>query len=61
VDDPADRVMFLLKGCVISQAAVNLQGDMLGTDAIYNPRATTCRGYVVLDTHTHTQSGGGVE
>ena len=44
LDDPADRVMFLLKGCVMSQAAVNLEGDMLGTDAIYNPRATTSRG-----------------
>jgi hypothetical protein len=48
VDDPADRVMFLLKGCVMSQAAVNLEGDMLGTDAIYNPRATTSRGYVAV-------------
>jgi len=48
LDDPADRVMFLLKGCVMSQAAVNLEGDMLGTDAIYNPRATTSRGYIAL-------------
>jgi hypothetical protein len=32
----------------MSQATVNLQGDMLGTDAIYNPRASTRRGYIAL-------------